>query len=76
MKFDPNAIALIPRDIAEKHVVIPIYMAGTALVLAMADPQNTAAISAVSALIIPNSVTVAAAPRADVLAAIARIYPR
>ncbi len=43
-EIDPNVIKLIPADIAQKHLVIPINRTGSVLTVAMADPSNIFAI--------------------------------
>jgi type IV pilus assembly protein PilB len=42
--IDAEVIKLIPRDVAEKHQVIPINRAGATLIVAMSDPSNIFAI--------------------------------
>jgi type IV pilus assembly protein PilB len=39
-EIDPAVIALIPRDVCEKNMLIPLQKAGTTLVVAFADPSN------------------------------------
>ncbi len=41
---DEEVIKLIPRTIAEKHQVVPVNRAGSALIIAMSDPSNIFAI--------------------------------
>jgi type IV pilus assembly protein PilB len=43
-EVDPEVIKLIPRDVAEKHQVLPINRAGSTLIVAMSDPSNIFAI--------------------------------
>ena len=43
-EIDPDVIALVPRDVAEKHTAIPVQRAGSSLIVAMADPSNIYAI--------------------------------
>jgi len=38
--IDPDIIKLIPKDVAEKHLVIPVNRAGPSLIVAMCDPSN------------------------------------
>jgi len=42
--IDPEVIALVPRDVANKHRVIPVNRAGSSLIVAMSDPSNIFAI--------------------------------
>jgi type IV pilus assembly protein PilB len=44
IEIDPAVLKLIPREIAEKHQVIPIKRQGSTLIVAMADPSNIYAI--------------------------------
>ncbi len=39
-----NVIALIPREVAERHQCVPVNRSGATLVVAMADPSNIYAI--------------------------------
>ncbi len=39
-EIDPEVMALIPEDVAAKHVVVPVNRAGSTLILATADPSN------------------------------------
>ena len=43
-EIDPNVIRLVPPEIAQKHMVIPINRTGAVLTLAMADPSNIFAV--------------------------------
>ena len=43
-EIDPEVIKLVPREVAEKHQVIPVNRAGASLIVAMADPSNIFAI--------------------------------
>lgn len=45
-----NVIAIIPRDMAERHQLIPVNRAGASLIIAMADPSNIFAIDNVRSL--------------------------
>ncbi|MBY0400228.1 type IV-A pilus assembly ATPase PilB [Myxococcota bacterium] len=38
--IEPEVIALIPEDVANKHNVVPVNRAGSTLILATADPSN------------------------------------
>lgn len=42
--IDPEIIKLVPRETAEKHLVIPVNRAGSSLIVAMCDPANIIAI--------------------------------
>ncbi|MFZ5468501.1 MAG: type IV-A pilus assembly ATPase PilB [Myxococcota bacterium] len=41
---DPEIIKLVPKDVAEKHLVIPVNRAGPSLIVAMCDPSNIYAV--------------------------------
>ena len=43
-EIDPDVINLVPREVALKHVLIPVQQAGNSLIVAMADPSNIYAI--------------------------------
>ena len=43
-EIDPEVIRLIPKEVAEKHQVVPVNRAGASLIVAMADPSNIFAI--------------------------------
>src|SRR5262245_329113 len=44
IEIDPNIIKLIPKEICEKHQVVPVRRQGATLIVAMADPSNIYAI--------------------------------
>jgi type IV pilus assembly protein PilB len=43
-EIDADVIKLVPKDVAQKHLVIPVNRAGATLIVAMADPSNIYAI--------------------------------
>jgi type IV pilus assembly protein PilB len=43
-EIDPEVIQLIPKEVAQKHTVLPVQRAGSTLIVAMADPANIYAI--------------------------------
>ncbi|KIG12461.1 Type IV fimbrial assembly, ATPase PilB [Enhygromyxa salina] len=43
-EIDPDVISLVPREVASKHVLIPVQQAGNSLIVAMADPSNIYAV--------------------------------
>jgi type IV pilus assembly protein PilB len=43
-EVDADIIALVPRDVAEKHLCIPVNKVGSNLIVAMSDPSNIFAI--------------------------------
>ena len=42
--IDPEIIKLVPKEVAEKHLVIPVNRAGPSLIVAMCDPSNIYAV--------------------------------
>ena len=49
-EIDPDVIGLVPREVASKHVLIPVQKAGNSLIVAMSDPANIYAIDDVKFL--------------------------
>ena len=43
-EIDPEVISLVPKDVALKHLLIPVQKAANTLIVAMADPANIYAI--------------------------------
>ena len=43
-EIDPAVIKLVPSEIAQKHMIVPISRTGSVLTVAMADPSNIFAI--------------------------------
>ncbi|MBX2811191.1 MAG: type IV-A pilus assembly ATPase PilB [Myxococcales bacterium] len=43
-EIDKDVIKLVPKEVADKHQVIPVNRAGASLIVAMADPSNIFAI--------------------------------
>ena len=42
--IDPNAVALVPRQLLQKHTCLPVARSGDTLAVAIADPNNMFAI--------------------------------
>jgi type IV pilus assembly protein PilB len=42
--IDIEIIKMVPRDVAEKHLVVPVNRAGPSLIVAMCDPSNIYAV--------------------------------
>jgi len=38
--IDPEIIKLVPKEVCEKHLIIPVNRAGASLIIAMSDPSN------------------------------------
>lgn len=73
--IDPNAVALLTRELCERHRVFPVSVGSGKLLLAMVDPSDIAAIDDVKFATDRDVVGVAAA-EVDLLAAIERHFPR
>ncbi len=43
-EIDPEIISMVPKDVAEKHLCIPVNKVGSNLIVAMSDPSNIFAI--------------------------------
>ncbi len=43
-EIDPDVLKLVPKDVAQRHMVIPVNRAGATLIVAMSDPSNIYAI--------------------------------
>src|ERR1700761_2139649 len=66
VEIDVAVLKLVPREICEKHTVIPIRRQGPTLVVAMADPSNIFAIDELKFLTQYNiEPVVASEPRID-----------
>lgn len=48
-EVEAEVIALVPKELSEKHRVLPVSRAGSSLVVAMVDPIDTTAIAALKA---------------------------
>jgi type IV pilus assembly protein PilB len=74
-EVDTEVIALIPEDVANKHVILPVNRAGSTLIVAMSDPSNISAIDDVKFLTGYNVEVVVAAEEA-IRRAIERYYEK
>lgn len=70
---EATAVAVIPRELAERYVLMPIEVKAGTLVVAMADPQNVLALDDVR-IISGLEVQPAISTRDDILAAIEEHY--
>ncbi|HVV87525.1 MAG TPA: type IV-A pilus assembly ATPase PilB [Kofleriaceae bacterium] len=73
IEIDPNIIKLIPKEICEKHQVVPVRRQGATLIVAMADPSNIYAIDELKFLTQYNIDPVVASDAA-IEAAMSRYY--
>src|SRR6478752_6380262 len=75
IEIDATVLKLIPREICEKHQVIPVRRNGPTLVVAMADPSNIYAIDELKFLTQYNIEPVVAS-EAGLEAALSRYYDK
>lgn len=71
--IDPNIIKLIPRELVQKHMIIPVTRVGPTLTIAMADPTNVFAIDDVK-FITGYNVEVVVASESAIIEAITKYY--
>src|SRR5689334_23557914 len=75
IEIDAAVLKLVPREICEKHQVIPVRRNGPTLIVAMADPSNIYAIDELKFLTQYNIEPVVAS-EAGVEAALSRYYDK
>ena len=75
IEIDANVLKLIPKEICEKHQVIPVRRQGATLIVAMADPSNIYAIDELKFLTQYNIDPVVASDGA-IEAALSRYYDK
>jgi type IV pilus assembly protein PilB len=71
--IDPEIIKLVPKEVCEKHLIIPVNRAGASLIIAMSDPSNIFAMDDIKFLTGYNIETVVASEMA-IREAIERYY--
>ena len=72
-QIDPKAIKLIPKDMCEKHNIIPVSYSGNVLVVAMVDPSNIF-IRDDLAFLTKSKIQAVVAPESQIIQAIKRNY--
>ncbi len=72
-KPTPDAVAAVPRDLAERYTLMPVQIADGELVVAMADPQNVLALDDLR-IITGHEIKPAISTKDDILAAIEEYY--
>ena len=72
-EIDADVIKLIPKEVAEKHQVVPVNRAGGSLIVAMSDPSNIFAIDDIKFLTGYN-IEVVVSAEASIQAAILKYY--
>jgi type IV pilus assembly protein PilB len=73
LTIDPAILKLVPREVALKHMVVPVSRSGPSIVIAMADPSNIYAIDDIKFLTGYN-VEAGVAAEPSILAAIEKYY--
>src|SRR5215813_14360247 len=74
-EIDADVLKLIPKDVARKHMVMPVNRAGATLIVAMSDPSNIYAIDELKFLTQYNIEPVVASESA-LEAALSRYYDK
>ena len=74
-EVEPDVLRLVPKEVAVKHMVVPVNRAGATLIVAMSDPSNIFAIDELKFLTQYNIEPVVAS-EASIEEAIARYYNR
>ena len=74
-EVEPDVLRLVPKEVAMKHMVVPVNRAGATLIVAMSDPSNIFAIDELKFLTQYNIEPVVAS-EASIEEAIARYYDR
>jgi hypothetical protein len=72
-EIDPDALGLVPKDVCEKHRVIPVSRTGSTLIVAMPDAVDPAAIEEIKFLTALNVEPVLASEN-EIVEAIERSY--
>ena len=72
-EIDPDISKLVPKEVAEKHLVIPVNRAGSSLIVAMSDPSNIYAIDDLK-FVTGYNIEVVVASEAAIKAAIDKAY--
>ena len=73
VEVEPDVIDLVPREVAERHSVVPIERHGSTLVVAMSDPSNIYAMDDIKFLTGFN-VEVVVTSEASIKSALERYY--
>lgn len=72
-KPDPNAVAVVPKELAERYVLMPVELDDSELFVAMADPQNVLALDDLR-IITGFEIRPAISTKDDILSAIQEYY--
>ncbi len=72
-EIDAEVLKLVPKEVAEKHRIVPLSRAGASLIVAMADPTNLHAIDDIKFLTALNVEPVVAS-ETSIMATLERYY--
>src|SRR5947199_3578452 len=73
--IEPDVIALVSKDVAMRHKVVPVNRAGNSLIVAMADPSNILAIDDLK-FVTGYNIEVVVASEVGVTQALTRYYEK
>jgi type IV pilus assembly protein PilB len=73
--IEPDVIALVSKDVAMRHKVVPVNRAGNSLIVAMADPSNILAIDDLK-FVTGYNIEVVVAAEVGINQAITRYYEK
>lgn len=70
---DPNAVAAVPRELAERYTLMPVELNDSELIVAMADPQNVLALDDLR-IITGYEIKPAISTKDDIIVAVEQYY--
>ena len=73
MRLEDDVIAAVPRHIAKRYRVIPVYRHGNGITIALADPSDLDTIDSLNHLL-KTEVTISVATEEDIDAALTKYY--
>ena len=74
LRLDDETIAAVPRHIAKRYKVIPVYKHGNGLAVALSDPSDLDTIDSLSHLLKVDSLEVKVSSEEEIEAALSRYY--
>ena len=74
LRLDDETIAAVPRHIAKRYKVIPVYKHGNSLAVALSDPSDLDTIDSLSHLLKVDSLEVKVSSEEEIEAALSRYY--
>jgi type IV pilus assembly protein PilB len=72
-EIEPEVLSLVPKDVAQRHRVVPVNRAGSSLIIAMADPSNILAIDDLK-FVTGYNIEVVVASEVGITAALEKYY--